>query len=877
MTNDADKPVPDHISPVQDSASPEKGDVQVNTGSGAPGPDAIEIPDILPVLPIRDTAVFPGTVMPLQISREKSKRVLDLALAGTRLVAAVAQRDAATEDPKLDDLYRVGTACVILKMLRHSDGSESIIVHGLRRVGIEELTGEDRYLEARVHVYVEPTEETMEQHALVHTVRTAADRIIELSPSIPPEAGQVLHGIETPGGIADFLASNLPLGLVHKQELLETFDITQRLRKINLAVAAQLEMVELSDKIQQQVKGQVDKSQREYYLREQMKAIQTELGDGDARTRTISTLRERVEAARMPDTVQAEALREVERMEHIPSTSAEYSVALDYVETLVDLPWSVSTEDNLDVDRAAKILDEDHYGLEKIKKRILEFLAVRTLRKESRGPILCFTGPPGVGKTSLGQSIARAMGRHFIRVSLGGAHDEASIRGHRRTYIGAMPGRIIRELRRTKSNNPLFMLDEVDKIGQDVRGDPMSALLEVLDPAQNSTFSDHYLGVPFDLSKVFFITTANYMEAIESALRDRMEIIELSGYTRREKLQIARRYLLPRQIEENGLAPAQIEISDAILTLVIEDYTREAGVRTLERKIGAICRARAAAIVRKNIRAPEVTEEEVREAFGPKDFESEVAAAVNVPGVATGLAYTSAGGEILFIEASKMPGGGNLTLTGQLGDVMRESAMTATSIIRTRLGVWDVKPGDFRSFDYHVHVPAGAIPKDGPSAGVAILAAMTSVLADRPINPEIGMTGEITLSGRILPVGGIREKILGAHRAGLKRVILPLRNKSDLQEIPEDIREEIEFFFVDHIDEVLNLLFEDESSPRTKKRKKRTAKKKSAARKSRKKAGRTNARESVGSGSRTRVRKVAARKKTKKTPSRKKAAKPRRR
>ena len=835
MNNETDQPPTTKPDIVADEPEDTAEVVELSNGSKSqPAEDQVEIPERLPILPIRDTVAFPGTVMPLQISRERSKRVLDLALAGSRLIAAVAQRSAETEDPRLDDLYRVGTACVILKMLKMSDGTETIIVHGLRRLGIEAITREADYLEATVHAHTDPQESTTEQQALMHTIRTAADRIIQLSASIPDEAGQVLHSIETPGGLADFLASNLPLGLAHKQELLETFNVTERLRKVNLAVAAQLDVVELSNKIQQQVKSQVDQSQREYYLRQQMKAIQHELGDQGAQAQTLTELRERIEQAKMPEAVETEAIREVDRMEHIPQTSPEYSMALDYVEWLVELPWSVSTEDNLDVRRAEQVLDEDHYGLEKIKKRILEFLAVRTLKKDSRGPILCFTGPPGVGKTSLGQSIARAMGRKFIRISLGGIRDEATIRGHRRTYIGSMPGRIIREIRQAGSNNPLFMLDEVDKIGQDVRGDPMSALLEVLDPAQNSTFSDNYLGVPFDLSRVLFITTANYMAAIEPALRDRMEIIELSGYTQREKLNIARQYLLPRQIEENGLSANQLEMSDELLSLIITDYTREAGVRSLERKIGAVCRARAAATVRKEAVEKAVTIEDVRKILGPKDFESEVAAKKAIPGVVTGLAFTPVGGEILFVEATKMPGNGQLNLTGQLGDVMRESAVAASSIIRSRLGVWDVKPGDYRSFDFHIHVPAGAIPKDGPSAGVAILTAMTSVLTGQTVEPTIGMTGEITLSGRVLPVGGIREKVLAAHRAGLKCIVIPARNEADLEEIPEDIREQIKFVFVESIDEALGFMFDGKARKtrgRREAKKVRTAPKKSSKKK----------------------------------------------
>ena len=784
------------------------GVVAVTAGAEAVEPDeTLKIPDHLPILPIRDAVAFPGTVMPLQIEHEKPKRVLDLALAGNRMVAVVAQRSPTTEDPKLDDLYRVGTACTILKMFKVSDGSETIIVHGLRRVAVEALTKEDEYLVATVHAYADPGEITTEQRALMHAIRNAADRIIELSPNVPDEARQVLHGIEKPGGLADFLAANLPLGVVHKQEILETFDVTDRLRKVNLAVAAQLEVVELSHKIQQQVHDSVDKAQREYYLREQMRVIQRELGEDRGEAGKIVELRKRIGEAKMPETVQAEALREVERLESIPTVSPEYSMTLDYIEWLIELPWSVGTDDILDIRRAEEVLNEDHYGLEKVKKRILEFLAVRKLKKDTRGPILCFTGPPGVGKTSLGQSIARAMGRKFIRISLGGIRDEATIRGHRRTYIGAMPGRIIREIRRAASNNPLFMLDEVDKIGQDVRGDPMSALLEVLDPTQNATFSDHYLAVPFDLSRVLFIGTANYMAAIEPALRDRMEIIEIPGYTHHEKLMIARRHLLPRQLNENGLTAEQLRMSDEAILTIIGDYTREAGVRSLERRIGGVCRARAAAVVRGDAVSPDVTRDDLRAVLGPAEYESEVAAAANVPGVVTGLAFTPVGGEILFIEANKMPGRGQLMLTGQLGDVMRESAQAAASIIRSRTGRWTIKPEDFAKVDMHVHVPAGAIPKDGPSAGVAMLAAMTSVLLGKPVDPTIGMTGEITLSGRVLPVGGIREKVLAAHRAGLKTIVLPARNTPNVNEIPAEIRSQLDFVYVRTIDEVLDTIF----------------------------------------------------------------------
>ncbi len=834
MTNDHDKLREFDEAPVEDDSNGEADaddateevsdeDVEDAVGimalpeSGSNSGDTVQIPEHLPVLPIRNSVVFPGTVTPLQINREKSRRVLDLALAGSRLIAVVTQRSPAVEDPKLDDLYRVGTACVLLKMLKTGDGSETIIVHGLRRVGIEHVTEETRFLEARVHAHSDPTDVSMEQRALVHTVRSAAERMIELSPNIPNEASTVIRSIERPGALADFLAANLPLSVIHRQEILETFDVTERIRKVNLALAAQLEVVELSHKIQEQVRGQVDKSQREYYLREQMKAIQSELGEQSAGSDRLKDLRARMEKAKLPDPVHKEADRELERMEHIPEASPEYGMVLDYVDWLVELPWSVSTTDSLDIVNAKKILDDDHYGLEKIKKRILEFLAVRTLRADAHGSILCFAGPPGVGKTSLGQSISRAMGRNFIRMSLGGVRDEASIRGHRRTYIGAMPGRIIRELRRAGSNNPVFMLDEVDKIGADVRGDPMSALLEVLDPAQNSTFADHYLGVPFDLSKVLFIATANYMQAIEPALRDRMEILELPGYTPHEKLMIAKKHLIPRQIAENGLTPDQLQFEDEAISAIIFDYTREAGVRTLERKIGAICRARAAAVVRKAEHPSLIRVGDLRPILGEKDFEQEVAANVAQPGIVTGLAFTPVGGEILFIEATKMPGRGQLTLTGQLGEVMRESAVAASSIIRSRARKLSINLKEFQSHDIHIHVPGGAIPKDGPSAGVAMLTSMASVITDKPVDPHTGMTGEITLSGRVLPIGGVREKVLAAHRAGLVRIILPERNRNDLEEVPEEVRKSLDFVFVQTIDELFDTVFR-KKAPATKRK-----------------------------------------------------------
>ncbi len=808
---------------------------EVPVSAGPPdGPRAIDlrdvaIPAVLPILPLRDAVAFPGTIMPLAVSREKSKRLLDMALAGDRLICAVAQRVPEKDDPGIDDLHRVGTACMILKMYKLPDGTETIVVHGIVRVGIEDLTSTEPYLEARVHPRYDPEELSTELEALMHNARHAAHRILELSPNVPDEARIVLDNLRTPGGLADFLGANLSLSLVHKQEVLETLDVPSRLRKVHAAMEGQLDVLELSKKIQSQVRSQLDKAQREHYLREQLKAIQHELGQESGSSSEITRLREKVQAARMSKPALAEAEREIERMTKIHPASPEYGVALDYVNWLCALPWRAHTKDRLDVDRAEAILNEDHYGLAKVKPRILEFLAVRKLKPDGRGPILCFAGPPGVGKTSLGKSIARALGRKFIRMSLGGMRDEAEIRGHRRTYIGAMPGRILQEIRKAESNNPVFMLDEVDKIGSDFRGDPASALLEVLDPAQNNTFTDHYLDVPFDLSNVLFIATANYMDPIPQPLLDRMEVIHISGYTHREKLEIARQYLVPRELEENGLKPDQAVFDEAALNCLITGYTREAGVRNLDRQIAAVCRARAAAVVRGEKGSARVTPESIEADLGPPLLEPAMAAAASLPGVAVGLAYTPIGGDILFIEATKMPGNGNLNLTGQLGGVMRESAQAAFSIVRSRAASLGIDPADVLRHDYHVHVPAGAIPKDGPSAGSAILAALVSLLKDRCVDRYTGITGEITLRGRVMPVGGIRAKVLAAHRAGLKRVILPEGNQRDLREVPQDIREQLKFAFAQTTDDVLRHAFADcagRSKPRSAIRRSNGAKRK---------------------------------------------------
>ncbi|MBU0639798.1 MAG: endopeptidase La [Planctomycetes bacterium] len=763
-----------------------------------------DLPAELPVLPVRNVIVFPGTVVPLSVGREKSKRLIDAVLAGDKLLAVFTQRHEDVEDPGIDDVYRVGTAATVLKLLRMPDGTNSLLVHGLVRVGLEEFVATEPYWRAAINPHEDTSATSLELEALVHSARETAAQVIDLSPNVPDEAQQILHSIQRAGPLADFMAANLSLGVVQKQELLETFDIADRLRKINATLNNQLEILQLSQKIQSEVKQEIDKSQREYYLHEQLKAIQKELGETDARAAEMEELRRQVEAAGMPELVLKEAKQELERLERIPQASPEYGVIRDYLDWLRALPWQTETADNLDLDRAAEILDADHYGLEKIKRRILEYLAVRKLKPDGKGPILCFAGPPGVGKTSLGQSIARALGRKFIRMSLGGVHDEADIRGHRRTYIGAIPGRLMQEIRKCGSRNPVLMLDEMDKIGADFRGDPASALLEVLDPAQNHSFTDHYLAVPFDLSKVLFIGTANYMDPVALALKDRMEVIDLPGYTTAEKLEIARRYLVTRQLDENGLADQDIAFEDEALRAIIERYTREAGVRNLERTIGTICRGLAARVARQQPPDRKIEVDELEEFLGPRQFEREQALRTSIPGVATGLAYTPVGGEIIFVETIRMPGGGTFSMTGQIGDVMRESAQAALSLVRSRAAVWNVPSDAFSESDVHIHVPAGGVPKDGPSAGVAIVTALVSLFTDQVVDPQVAMTGEITLRGLVLPIGGVKEKVLGAHRAGLKTVVLPARNKRDLHDVPEGVRNELNFVFAETVEDALH-------------------------------------------------------------------------
>ncbi len=779
------------------------------------------LPAVLPVLPVRNMVVFPGTVVPMAVAREKSKRLLDAVFAGDKLLVISAQRHAETEDPTIDDVYRVGTAARALKLLRAAEGTHTILVFGLVRVGIEEFVAAEPYWQARVNARPDAVEPGVETEAMMVSARRLAEQVIELSPNVPEEAQAILRSIDEPAPLADFLAANLSLDLVQKQELLETFDVMDRLRKISATLTSQFEVLKLAQKIQTDVKEQIEKTQREYFLHEQMRAIRKELGENE--DSELDEVARRVEGAQMPPAVVKEARREFERLRRIPSASPERGLVRDYLDWLCEMPWSVETKDKLDLDEAQRVLDEDHFGLDKIKKRLIEHLAVRKLKPEGRSPILCFVGPPGVGKTSLGQSIARAMDRRFIRIALGGVRDEADIRGHRRTYIGAIPGRIVQEIRKAGTRNPVLMLDEVDKLGADFRGDPAAALLEVLDPAQNATFTDHYLSVPFDLSKVLFITTANYMEPVAPALRDRMEVIELPGYTTAEKLEIAKRYLVRRQADENGLAEAGIRIDDEALRVIIESYTREAGVRNLERGIGTVLRGVAASVARGK-KPPRLIKPDALETFlGPIRFEPEVALRAVMPGVATGLAYTPLGGELIFIEAMRVPGRGTFSLTGQIGDVMRESAQAALTLIRAHASEWGIAEKKLVDADIHVHVPAGGIPKDGPSAGVAMLTAMVSLLADRVVDPGVGMTGEITLRGLVLPIGGVKEKILAAHRGGIGTVILPARNRRDLIDVPSDVQTQLRIVLVETVADVLRAAIPDLARRKAKAKRRRSA------------------------------------------------------
>jgi len=769
------------------------------------GNHEFKLPQAIPILPIRNTVVYPGTVMPLAVGRDRSRALLADAKPNDSIIGLVTQHNPDTDKPNFNDLYSVGTAATVLKRIKMPQGPVHIVVHGIARFKITQPIATQPYLKARVQPLRVKAKITKKLQALIVNVRQTADRVIELSPHVPEEAAVLLENIENPSALADFLAANLSLAVPEKQKLLEELDAAKRLEKISVALTSQLEVLELSHKIHSKVKESVEKNQREYFLQEQLKAIQSELGREDRQTEELKQIRQNIKKAKMPEKVETEAFRELDRLSKIPPASPEYSVIRTYLDWVCELPWSIQTKDQLDINKAERILNADHYNLTKVKKRILEFLAVRKLNPTGKSPILCFVGPPGVGKTSLGKSIARAMARKFIRISLGGIRDEADIRGHRRTYIGALPGRILQELRKAASKNPVFMLDELDKIGIDFRGDPASALLEVLDPEQNFTFTDHYLDQPFDLSKVMFIGTANYTEPIPPALHDRMEVIELPGYTKNEKLNIAKRYLVPRQLTEHGLTKNRLAIKDDALLAIIRDYTREAGVRNLERNIAAICRAVATQIAKNKKRRATITKKDLAKILGPTQFESELALRTAIPGVATALAYTPVGGELLFIESASMPGKGNLLLTGHIGDVMRESAQAAFSIVKANAKKLKIDADQFNWFDYHIHVPAGAIPKDGPSAGLAMFTSLVSLLLQKPTRPDVAMTGEITLRGLVLPIGGLKEKILAAKQAGIKTVILPARNKKDLPDVPKEARKGLKFKFVKNTTEALKL------------------------------------------------------------------------
>jgi len=773
------------------------------------------VPEQVPILPLRDTVLFPQSALPLGAGRESSVRLLDDVMRGSRLIGVFTQRDPATEDPQEADLHRVGTLATVHKVLKQPDGTVRLVVQGLHRIRIAEMVQVRPYLAARIEELPEVRSSSgdLETEALARNAVNLFRQVVELSPMLPDELATVVQSVTQPDRLGDLIASTLPaLATQTKQELLETPDVKARLARLVAVLTKEAEVLALGSKIQSQVESEVGRSQREYYLREQLKAIQKELGQTDDRTEELDDLRAKIEAAGMTEEAQKEALRELDRLTKMPPAAAEYTVARTYLDWLVALPWSKQTTDNLDINEARRVLDEDHSGLEKVKDRILEYLAVKSMRPAGKDPILCFVGPPGVGKTSLGRSIARALGRKFHRISLGGMRDEAEIRGHRRTYIGALPGQIIQGLRRAESKNAVLMLDEVDKLGMDFRGDPASALLEVLDPEQNVAFRDHYVDVAFDLSKVLFITTANLLDTVPPPLRDRMEIIELAGYTEEEKVRIARTHLVPKQVADHGMTLGEhVRWTDAALRLLVRSYTREAGLRSLERVIAAVTRKIAKRRVEGHTEPAEVTEALVGGLLGsPKYMHEELEERTSTPGVAVGLSWTPTGGEILFIEATRMKGSKTLTLTGQLGDVMKESAQTALSWARSHASQLGVRSDYWETSDLHVHVPAGAIPKDGPSAGVTLVTALVSLMTQRPVRSDVAMTGEVTLSGRVLPVGGIKEKVLGARRAGVRAVILPKRNEKNLvEDVPAQAREGMTFHLVDTVDQVLNLALEE--------------------------------------------------------------------
>ncbi|HXE98170.1 MAG TPA: endopeptidase La [Dongiaceae bacterium] len=778
------------------------------------GSEELKIPEVLPLLPIRDVVVYPFMIIPLFVGREMSVKAVDSALAGDRMILLATQHDVGDEDPPADKIYEVGTVAMIMRMLKLPDGRVKILVQGLAKARITEYVSDKPFYMVRVERQNDTpvVDITLETEALIRTVREQLTKVMELGKQVSPEVMVILENIQDPGSMADLVSSNLGLKVADAQALLEINDPIVRLTKVNEFLNREVELLSVQAKIQNAAREEMGKNHKEYYLREQMKAIQSELGDNEGKEE-LAEIRKAIEAAKMPEPVQKEALKQLSRLENMHPDAGEASIVRTYLDWMVDLPWSKSTRDSLDIVRAKKILDDDHYYLDKIKERILEFLAVRKLKKKMKGPILCFVGPPGVGKTSLGKSIARAMNRKFIRISLGGVRDEAEIRGHRRTYIGALPGRILQGLKQAGANNPVFMLDEIDKLGYDYKGDPSSALLEVLDPEQNHSFSDHYINQPFDLSNVMFVATANQMDPIPSALRDRMEVINLAGYTEEEKLQIAKRYLVPRQIKENGLKAKHISFDDESIVEIISKYTREAGLRNLEREIGKVCRKVARKVAEGNPRTVKVTAKALHSYLGAPKYVREEDLDRNEVGVVNGLAWTPVGGEILHIEASLMAGKTALTLTGQLGDVMKESVQAAHSYIRAHAEALRLNPGIFQDNEIHVHVPAGAIPKDGPSAGVAMTVALASILCHIPVKKDVAMTGEVTLRGKVLPIGGLKEKILAAVRSRMRLVIIPEQNKKDLEDIPPEILKKVKIVAVTEVEEALKLALEKYPPP----------------------------------------------------------------
>lgn len=766
--------------------------------------EQLKIPETLPVLPLRDIVIFPFMIVPLFVSRERSIRAVDQALAENRMIMLAAQKDPNMEEPGAGDLYDVGTVAIIMRMLKLPDGRIRILVQGVARAKINYIEDPSGFLQARIEELKEaPAQQSLELEALTRNVRGSLDKAVALGKNISPEVMAIVTTVEDPARLADLAASNLELKVEDAQTVLEMIDVVPRLHRVNELLAKEIEVLTVQQEINTQAKGEIDRSQREFYLRQQLKAIQAELGEGNELAEDITAYREKMAKAKMPKAVEEEVDRQLKKLERMHPDAAETGTLRNWLDIMVALPWSKSSKENHDLIKAQEILDEDHYGLEKVKERIIEALAVRKIKEKPKGPILCLAGPPGVGKTSLGRSIARALNRKFVRLSLGGVHDEAEIRGHRRTYVGSMPGRIIQAVQQAGTNNPLLMLDEIDKVSSDFRGDPSSALLEVLDPEQNNSFRDNYLNVPFDLSNAMFMTTANVLETIQPALRDRMEIIRLSGYTEEEKMQIILRHVLPKQMEENGIKPEHLHISEPALRDIIAKYTRESGLRQLEREVGKICRKVARRIAEGNSEQLKVTVKNLHEFLGVAKVEPDEMLKHDQVGVVTGLAVTATGGDILFIEAITMRGKGVLQLTGQLGDVMRESAHAAYSFAKSRAQDLGIDEEVFTKYDIHIHIPEGAIPKDGPSAGISMATALVSVLSNRPVRKTVAMTGEITLRGNVLPIGGVKEKVLAAYRAQIKKVILPAQNRKDMEEVPPEPQREMEFVFVEHIQEVL--------------------------------------------------------------------------